>query len=98
MVLFFPGSCFSLSLALEALIDAVRHLLLASLTLCFFVFPGLPLPQILLDPASPHNIITTGKHTALFWGLPFTQTLVGPATQPHQHDAALPHSTIRKDH
>lgn len=53
VVLFFLGSSSSLSLPLEALVDTICHLLLACLALCLFVFPGLPLPQVLLNPAWP---------------------------------------------
>lgn len=51
VVLFFASSSLSLSLALEALIDAVRHLLLACLAGCLLILPSLPLPQVVLDPA-----------------------------------------------
>jgi len=49
-VLLFTGG--GLGLPLQALIDAVSHLLLACLTSRLLVLPCLPLPQVLLNPAS----------------------------------------------
>jgi len=51
-VLLFTGGGLSLGLPLQALIDAVSHLLLACLTSRLLVLPCLPLPQVLLNPAS----------------------------------------------
>ncbi len=51
-VLLFTGGGLSLGLPLQALIDAVSHLLLARLTSRLLVLPCLPLPQVLLNPAS----------------------------------------------
>ena len=51
-VLLFTSGGLSLGLPLEALIDAVSHLLLARLVSRLLVLSCLPLPQVILNPAS----------------------------------------------
>ncbi len=51
-VLLFTGGGLSLGLPLQALIDAVSHLLLTRLASRLLVLPCLPLPQVILNPAS----------------------------------------------